>query len=148
MFILLCGGSRQAGKDMVSLTQDFGTVTPEKGPNTKGNHALFPTENHRKQFKAYSQNPNMEPAREPAKIKRQAGEGRLSGKGLEPLAKREELSGIPSSEIQVLFVLSLHLWIGHARSYQYITSFIHSTNIYSFIYVFLELLSYAWNNRW
>lgn len=57
------------------------------------------------------------------------------GENLEPLAGWEELAGIPSSKIQVLFLmLGLCLWAGNARSYQYgrafIHSFIHSLNTY------------------
>lgn len=61
---------------------------------------------------------------------------------LEPVAGWKELAGIPSSEIQVLFFLMLGscLWVENARSYQYITAFIHSFTLQVFI---IELLLYT-----
>lgn len=55
---------------------------------------------------------------------------------LEPLARWEELAGIPSSEIQVLFfflMLGSCLWAGNARSYQYIIAFTQQIFIIEFL---------------
>lgn len=96
----------------------------------RDSHPRCPSEDHRKQFKTYFQNPNVEPDRACQDIKTSLVGKTEVGKSLEPLAGREELAGISSSEIRVLFMVGIYL----GMSYQYVIACIHSFNEYLFIY--------------
>lgn len=95
----------------------------------RDSHTRLPSQNHGKQSKTYFQNPNMKPDRVCQDIKTSEIGKTEMGESLGPLGG-EELVRIPSSGIQVLFMLSLYLWAGHARNCQYTIAFIQQIFIY------------------